>query len=293
MIQSAIRDLDIPLLRTFLAVAETGGMTPAARQLNLTQAAVSQQIKRLEQTLDVPLFDRTQRQIRLTATGERLIGYAHQMLALNREVWSVMTSPDFEGEVTLGVPHDLVASFVPTILREFARTWPRVNVMLNVQSTSLLLEGLAAGQVDLTLTTETEPAGEVLMVDTLVWAGAISGEAHRQDVVPVALGAATCMFRHTAAEALRAAGRDWRLNCQGNTMEPAIALIEADMAVGPFLRTVLPERLAELGPDAGLPPLCDYYVNLHRAPVKENMLVDALAETIVRRLQRSATRVAA
>jgi DNA-binding transcriptional LysR family regulator len=91
------RDIDVGLLRAFAAVAETGGVTSAARLLNLTQAAVSQQIRRLEEFFSLTLFDRQQRRLELTPTGERLLAYAQRILALNDEIWGVMSSPDFEG----------------------------------------------------------------------------------------------------------------------------------------------------------------------------------------------------
>ena len=92
-------------------------MTSGSRILNLTQAAVSQQIKRLEEPFDAELFNRSQRQLALTPAGERLLGNARRILALNDEIWGLMTSPDFEGEVRLGVPHDIVQPFMPPILQ--------------------------------------------------------------------------------------------------------------------------------------------------------------------------------
>src|SRR5262245_30298816 len=85
------RNVDLSLLRAFATVAETGGMTSAARALNLTQAAVSQQIRRLEEFFDCQLFSRDNRRPALTPCGERLLAYAQRMLALNDELWGMMT----------------------------------------------------------------------------------------------------------------------------------------------------------------------------------------------------------
>ncbi len=93
------RNLDTALLRAFVAVAETAGMTSAANVLNLTQAAVSQQIKRLEDAFGTALFTRDRRGLTLTAAGERLFAKAKRLLALNDEIWAEMTTPVFEGEV--------------------------------------------------------------------------------------------------------------------------------------------------------------------------------------------------
>lgn len=274
------RDIDVTLLRSFIAVAETGGMTSAARHLNLTQAAVSQQIKRLETLFDAELFDRSQKQVRLTGTGERLVAYARRMLTLNHEVWSVITAPAFEGEVRLGVPHDIVGTFMPGILRTFARAWPRVNVTLVSDTTPTLLDLLAQGEIDLTLTTEAVPAGETLLTDALVWVGAPEGEAHAKSPLPVALGGETCAFRAGAIAALSKADRDWRIMCQVGSLEPVYAVLEADLAVAPFLRSTVSSKLDIISEDKGLPPLPPYHVNLHVPALEVSDIATALAQGI-------------
>lgn len=102
------RNLDLTALRSFVAVADCGGVTRAAGALNLTQSAVSMQLKRLEESLDTKLLDRSSRQISLTAAGEQLVSYARRMLELNDEVYARLTATEFEGEIVLGVPHDIV-----------------------------------------------------------------------------------------------------------------------------------------------------------------------------------------
>jgi DNA-binding transcriptional LysR family regulator len=258
------RDIDITLLRAFAAVAETGGVTSAARLLNLTQAAVSQQIRRLEDFFGVGLFDRQQRRLEMTGAGERLYAYAQRILALNDEVWGVMTSPDFEGEVKLGVPHDIVSPFIAPILRTFNQCWPRVRVTLVCQSTLNLRQWLDQGQIDLTLTTEHEPVegGDQLMSDPLVWVGARGGEAYKRKPLPVSFGDPTCAFRAVTLRALTAAQLDWRLTCETNDFNPYCATIEADLAVAPLLACAVPRNLQILGPEHGLPRLPVFYINL-------------------------------
>ena len=102
------RNLDLTALRSFVAVADAGGVTRAAGLLNLTQSAVSMQIKRLEEALGLTLLDRSRRGVALTAEGEQLLRYARRMVALNDEAVARMTANEYEGEITLGVPHDVV-----------------------------------------------------------------------------------------------------------------------------------------------------------------------------------------
>jgi DNA-binding transcriptional LysR family regulator len=259
------RNIDTALLRAFAAVAETGGMTRAAHLLNVTQAAVSQQVKRLEEAFDCRLFDRDRRGLRLTADGERLLARAQRLLALNDEVWAFMTAPDFAGEVRLGIPHDVVRAFVPPILKRFDQAWPRVRVTLVCDTSPRLLAHLDRGEVDLTLTTEAGcPArAEVMFRDPLLWLGAKGGRAWERDPLPVSLGDETCTFRPAVLKALADAGRDWRAVCEVGSVEAICATIEADLAVAALLASAIPPGFQILGERDGLPRLPAFSINLY------------------------------
>ena len=144
-----MRTLDLVALRSFVAVADAGGVTRAAALLNLTQSAVSMQLKRLEDSLALELFSRAARRMALTPEGEQLLGFARRMLHLNDEALSRLTSTAYEGEIRLGVPHDIVYPAVPNILKRIAARYPRVRVNLVSSFTVLLKEQLAKGALDL------------------------------------------------------------------------------------------------------------------------------------------------
>lgn len=276
------RDIDIALLRAFVSVAETGGMTSAGRLLHLTQAAVSQQIKRLETLLDTELFDRRQKKLRLTPDGERLLAPAKRMLSLNDEVWSMMTAPQFDGEVNLGVPHDIVAPFMQPILRSFSQAWPQVRVNLIDDTTPRLLKLLADGNIDLTLTTEDKPlpGDGMLLADPLVWVGAPDGDAHLRQPLPIALGDKTCAFRASALAALRAIDVEWRSVCETSNMGPLQTSLEADLAIAPLLSQTVPPGLRVV--NAQLPALPTFYINLHLPPTGAAPIAAELANHIRR-----------
>ena len=164
------RNLDLTALRSFVAVADAGGVTRAAGFLNLTQSAVSMQLKRLEESLDLQLMDRTARTIALTASGEQMLGYARKMLALNDEAYARLTHQAYEGEVVLGVPHDIVYPSIPLVLRRFNVEYPRVRVQLVSSFTRSLKDQFRRGKCDLILTTEDEcdTGGECLTKQPLV-----------------------------------------------------------------------------------------------------------------------------
>jgi DNA-binding transcriptional LysR family regulator len=271
----------IDLLRTFLAVVDGGSVTSAAASLNMSQAAASQQVKRLEEMLDCRLFERVGRRLVLAPAGERLLAQAQRLVSQADELLSAMRRPAFEGEVRLGVPYDIIGSFVPGILRRFARAQPRVRVSLVCEDSRVVRQQLRSGGCDIALTTETECGrhGETLRTDRLVWVGVPGGDAHLKDPLPVSLGAPTCVFRPVAIEALGKARRDWRAVCEVSRLEPVHAAIEAGLAVAPLLRSSVPERFEILGREARLPTLPEFQINLY-APSGHSPAARVLAEHV-------------
>ena len=288
------RNIDPGLLRAFIAVAETGGMTKAGRLLNLTQAAISQQIKRLEELFGQRLFERDRREAVLTVGGERLLPYARRLLELNDEVSGLMTSPDFHGEVRVGVPHDIVRPFMPPILRSFGQAWPRVRVLLVCGTSRMLLGSLERGEIDMSLTTERQPGpnGEMLLPEPLVWVGARGGRAPRKRPLPVALGAPDCAFRRAAMDALAKAHIDWTTVCEDGNMMALYAALEADLSVSPVLLSTIPEGLEPVASDAGLPELPSFAVNLYLPPASSNDIALELAHHIRQQFTARFERVA-
>ena len=259
------RDIDISLLRAFIAVVDTGSVTGAARLLNRTQAAVSQQIKRLEELLDVELFAREHKRITLASDGERLLALAQKLVALNDETWGIMTTPSFRGEVRLGVPMDIVSQYTPPILRRFNCAWPHVLLSLQAGNSQDLLEELDNGTIDLTLTTDVKPQRpcETLRRDRLVWVGGQDSNAHKQRPLPISIGGKSCRFRPVVLEALGNKNIDWRLVLQVTNQEAVNATVAAGLAVTTMLRDNVPNGLLILDDDSGLPELPEFEINLY------------------------------
>ncbi|CAH1680792.1 HTH lysR-type domain-containing protein [Hyphomicrobiales bacterium] len=259
------RNIDIALLRAFDAVVEAGSITAASRLLNLTQAAVSLQLKRLEEMFGCRVVERDRNGIRLTPQGERLIAQARRLLRANDEVWALMSAPEFEGEVRLGMPSDLVRPFGTPVLRRFDQAWPRVRVTIVCDTSGRLLEQLDRGEVDVAMVVQPERGvcSETLRVDPLVWVGARNGTAYERNPLPLSTGDETCPHRPVALKALAKAGRDWRFVCEVASFEAICAPVEADIAVSPLLTSTVPDNLEILKDVAGLPRLTDFLINLH------------------------------
>jgi len=262
-----MRNLDIELIRAFVAAAEHGGITRAGNVLNLTQSAVSQQIMRLEARLGQALFRRERRGLTLTAGGERLLAKARRLIRLNDEIWAEMTTA-FAGRVRLGVPYDLVGANLAPLLKGFAEASPLVEVSLVCASSPQLLAALGRGEVDLSLVEQPldQAGGECLGIERLVWVGAKAGIAHGRDPLPVSLVAETCAFRPAVTAALDAQGRAWRSVFENGTIDATTATVRADLAITAWLAGTVPADLAILGPADGLPELPPFAVTLHLPP---------------------------
>jgi DNA-binding transcriptional LysR family regulator len=260
---SDIQNTDVALLRAFIAVAETGRMTTAAKIVHRTQGAVSQQIKRLETQFDARLFDRKAGSASLTRAGEKLLVNAHRLISLNDEVMDRMRTVDFTGEVRLGVAHDIVRSMMPPVLRRFRQEHPNVLITLVSDTTQTLRAELRERKIDLAILTEPERGDrdQFLLTDQLIWVGAKNGDAHRRRPLSVALGQENCGFRAAAIKALTKARMPWRAICQFGSLESVFATLEADMAIALFLSRTVPDRLAALRARE-LPELPRFHINL-------------------------------
>ena len=259
-----MRNLDVTTLRSFVAVADSGGVTRAAGFLHLTQSAVSMQLKRLEEMLGLDLLDRSGRTIALTASGEQLLVYARRMVALNDEVIGRLTDQAFEGELTLGVPHDIVYPAIPQVLKQFHAAYPRVRVHLEATNTAVLRDQFAKGACDLILTTEMAPGrgAETLVVKDLLWIGAPGGVVWRQRPLRLAF-CRFCTFRPHVIARLDEAGIPWEMTVDTESDRTIEAAVSADLAVNAIIDGNEPAYLEKVDHGGTLPTLPKQQINLY------------------------------
>lgn len=280
------RNLDLTALRSFVTVADTGGVTRAAAALNLTQSAVSMQLKRLEESLGQALLDRSARTIGLTSAGEQLLSYGRKLLALNDEVYGRMTDDAFEGVLVFGVPSDIVYPAIPQVLRLFAAEHPRMKVQLVSSFTLRLRQMFAAGECHLILTTEDHcgPGGETLSEVPLLWHGARDGTIWQSRPLPVA-SQPKCQFRKGMLAALDQSGIPWEMAVDSDSSRTTEATVSADLAVAAYLKGTV-QQLAPIPHGGALPDLGTRKINLYSGDVAASPGLADLAE-LVRRAYRA------
>ncbi len=281
------RNLDLTALRSFVAVADMGGVTRAASMLNLTQSAVSMQLKRLEVALNVSLLDRSSRTIGLTSAGEQLLSSARKMIAINDQIYNQMTDDAFEGVLVLGVPHDIIYPSIPRVLQLFNADYPRMRIQLLSSNTVRLRELITEGKCDLILTTEDhcDAGGETLMKKPLLWYGAPGGNAWQRRPVPIASEPA-CQFRKSTQAALDQAGVPWEMAVDSESSRTIEATVSADLAIMFQLEGAV-SPVMELVPHSGaLPELGFKLINLYVSDMSKGPAKDHLVD-LVRRNYRA------
>ena len=147
--QFGITRMNLEHLKTFHVVASLGSFTEAAKALYMTQPAVSQQIQGIEHALRNPLFDRSKRQIRLTAKGKILFSYTQKLFGIFREIENVFSDLNhlLTGELTIAASAVMGNYFLSSFIAEFYKKYPLISIRLEMGDsayvTHLVEEGLA------------------------------------------------------------------------------------------------------------------------------------------------------
>ncbi len=268
-IQNSLLEMDV--LRSFVAISETGSFTAAAKSVSRTPSAVSMQIKKLEEQVGRSLFNRDGRSVSLTADGEALLTVGQQMLRLNEQAMTRFHGEAVQGQVRFGAPDDFGTRFLPNILSRFATSHPGVEVNVSLNTSAYLTDQLADEEIDLTLVTSCKTdrersRGRLVFSEPLVWVGVKHGTAKDSNPLSLALAGTDCAWRAMALDALDKAGRAHRIaytceNCQGQ-----LAALLADLAIAPLPKSLVSSGFERLGKKHGLPALSNYEVRLLERP---------------------------
>src|SRR5215472_131825 len=154
--------LDLDLLRSFVSVVDAGGFTRAGERVHRTQSTVSQQIRRLEQSLGRALLHRDGKHATPTDEGERLLSYARRILALAEEARDAVARPMADGIVRIGIPEDFAATRLTELLSEFARSRPGLRLNVRCDLSVNLRRDIERGELDLALLKRDARDGEAI-----------------------------------------------------------------------------------------------------------------------------------
>lgn len=230
--------LDPLLLRSFIAIIDTGSFTRAGERVHLTQSTISQQMRRLEQQIGCPLLDRSGRQVVATAEGEQLLGLARRILALLAQAEEQVS----EGSISLslGVPEDFAAGAITPVLAAFARDYPEVRLEVESGLSHHIWQRFAAGELDLALVKQVRGQGSPLASwsEPLVWVDSRDWPAKGRDPLPLVAFPSEGLYRQQMTEALDGLGRRWRITYVSASLASLQGAVSAGIGV-----SLLPKRL--------------------------------------------------
>lgn len=280
--------LDLDLLRTFVAVVESGSFSNAAPLVGRSQSAVSMQVQRLEQSVGRELFARGPQAARLNAAGDELLIYARKLLRLSDEARAAITRPEEVGSVRLGAPEDYVAQFLPPVLAQFAAMHPLVAVDLICEPSRQLVPAIASRRIDLAIVTRLlGQTFDIQRREPLVWVASRNHVAWEPDTLPIALFEAGCGPAHShVLEALNGAARPYRVAYSSASLAGLIAVVEAGVAVAGLPRCSVPPSLRIVGQREGLPFLQELEISVLCNPLSGSSAAQSLRDFLTRELSR-------
>jgi len=283
MTPNRLHNLDLGTLRSIVTIADSGSITRAAGRLFMTQSAISMQIKRLENSLGMSVFDRSAQGMSTTSEGEQLLHFANQMLAINDEAMGRLTSPDYEGQIRLGAPGDVIYPHIPVILKEFGRDFPRVQIKLSSGPTVNLKSQFNQGLLDVMLTTEqvASPGGSVISNQQLVWTGAVDGTAWKKRPVPLGISK-NCAFRSSAIKLLDDAELKWIDVVASEDDTAALAMVSADLCISAQMECFKDAGRTTIDHGGHLPELPEVSIVLYSVDAPGNQLTQTMVEYLLR-----------
>lgn len=280
--------LDIDLLRTFVAVVETGSFSNAAPRIGRSQSAVSMQMQRLEQAIGKQLLIRGPKAVSPNAAGSDFLIHARRLLKLSDEAWASVTRPEETGCVRLGVPDDYAAFLLPPVLAQFGAEHPLVTVELVCEPSIALTKAIEDGRIDLAIVTRLagQPV-EVLRREPFVWVASPSHIAWENDPLPVALFEHGCAARINVLKALSEGERAYRCTYSSASLLGLVAVVQAGLAVAGLALCSVPPSLRIIGPNEGLPLLDDLEISIVHNPRSIGPAIERLNDFLHRALSRN------
>lgn len=283
-------NLQIDYLRTFIALAEAKSFTKTGIQVNLSQSAVSMQIKRLENEVGKKLFDRIGKTVKLTTEGSILINYAMRIVREHDEAVATLSKPNMEGHIRFGSPEHYTAGVLPELLAQFARSYPDVTVEMRCENSDVIKASVDKGTLDLGICTQISQGGQIIAHDPVVWAAEPNFVMQKHKPLSLATFEEDCIFRTWALEALEKAGIDYRIVYVSRSISGLLDAVKAGFAIAPIIKSNVASDLKIAGIEDGLPILPISNIALHRNKKASSEIINCFSEHVIKAFREKTER---
>lgn len=222
-------NLPTNLLRSFVAIVDTGSMLNASEQVFVTQSALSLQIKRLEELVQQTLFLREGRRLNLTSAGQVLLDYARRVLLLHDEAVAAVSAGRFAGPARIGMVQDFADSLLSGLLSRFAELHPDAQIYARVAGTAELQTLLERRELDILLGFAAPNDSHAVTVAPMSWYG--GADLAERNVIPLAVLEEPCRFREAAIRGLEDVGLQWRIAVETPNLATLKAAVNAGLGI--------------------------------------------------------------
>ncbi|MDW6020315.1 LysR family transcriptional regulator [Mesorhizobium sp. BAC0120] len=225
--------LDPRLLRAFVAIADLGSFTAAADRLNMTQSTISQQLARLEDAIGHRLIDRMARPVQPTPSGERLLGYARRILALEQEAETMLADPAGTISVRIGLPEDIVSGEMAAVFGAFAKAHRFIRLDVTAGLSRDLTQRYRAGEFDIIVVKESSASSDcrATFPEAMAWFESANSASEWPDPLPLVTFPPGGLYRDTMFERVERERRRWYIAFSGSSLHNVLVGVEAGLGL--------------------------------------------------------------
>ena len=276
-----MKNFPTDLLRTFLTVIDLENLTRAGERVGRTQSAVSLQMKRLQELVGAPLFERDSAGGTLTEAGQTVANFARRILTLNDELAMRLSRKSLQGRLHIGLPSDYADQLLGRLLSHHQARDAGVGFDVSFELSQGLLAGLRAHTFDAIIAMTVDAAAEGAFMsrrEEIVWVGRPGAiEAGHDGVLRVLASPEGCIYRRQMLSALQREGRAFEIVYSNPSFQGLEAAITAGFGVTAIARSIVPERLLPWINPKGLPNLADTVIGVYVAPDEQRTEALSLA----------------
>ncbi len=276
-----VLNIPIEVLRSFVAIQESGSFTKAADLLRLTQPAISAQVKRLQQLVGGEVFKRTGFGVSLTEKGEIVSRYARRILAMNDQILSLSGTSATTRTIRIGIPNVYAAAVLPDVIEACRGILDEDRAQFTCEPSFELARNLASGYLDIAvIASQTVPSGQVVArwPEVASWVCARDFALSPGAPIPI-LSWPNGVSDQSVIDVIESVGLQYSIVFVASDYAAQLAALRAGLGFHCLPERLVPDDL-KIAREHYLPPLPPYHAGLYLREGLESEKALALAEAI-------------
>jgi DNA-binding transcriptional LysR family regulator len=254
---------EISQLNILLSASEAGSLNAAAKLVNRSQAAVSQQIQAMEATCGQLLLTRSSQGVELTPAGKILATYARQILDLHASALTAVSEDQKHIDVEFGMPDDYASIILPALISLTRLEFPEIRLKFFCAPSPSLQNLMKKNKLNMALVSiKSNEVGRPNKLKGLSWVSANGKAPSSNETLPLAISQRDGLDGIAAIDALKGANRDFEIICEANSHSAIMSVVKTGAAVAVFADAALMEHERHMVVRSGMPALPSFHLEL-------------------------------